>query len=648
MSGIFGCISREPDPALPQRLATLDQAMTHWGSDGHGQWHDTHCALGQRLLYNTPEALHERLPRWVESARLAITAEARIDNRDELCDQFDIPAAERPHTPDSELILRAYLRWGEASPDRLLGDWSFAIWHPDERRLFLARDHHGNTSLCYWTQGQHGQGATERFAFASAPEALHALGAPRRLNETYLAQLLISWPAYHGPQTIDLDIQRLPPAHALSLTPAGLRTWRYWRLEDTPELRLRRPEDYVEGFHEVYDQAVRCRLRSHRPVGVTLSGGLDSGSVTALAARALAERGERLTAFTAVPLFDTSRTVGPQRFGDETHYAAATAAHCGNVDHILLDSAGVTPLQGIHRTLALMSEPSHAASNFFWITDLLDQAQARGLGTLLTGQGGNATVSWTGAPKLRSVLGALRQSGWDQAAWKAALRRGLPLPLLRLIRRWQARRQDWSGAAIHTDFARRLDLAGLRVAAMGRDIRLTESWQGPRDMRFAIIQPEASRIGDLWARRGAVAGLEVRDPTLDKRVMAYCLSVPDPVFDGDSDVNRASGDKGGIDRWLIRAAMQGLLPDEVRLNRQRGRQSADLAGRLLAEADAIDQALALIDQPPVNGYLDLAKMRRAWADVRAEATAMSTHRAGSILLRGLMAGLFLLPRSEQP
>lgn len=344
-----------------------------------------------------------------------------------------------------------------------------------------------------------------------------------------------------------------------------------------------------------------------------------------------------------MPLFDTSKTVGPQRFGNETTYAAATAANCGNVDHVLLDSAGVTPLTGIRRTLALMSEPSHAASNFFWITDLVDQAQARGLGTLLTGQGGNATVSWIGAPELRSALGALRHSGSGRAGWKAVLRQTLPLPLLQRIRHWQARRQDWPGAAIHEAFTRRLDLAGLRIAAMWRDITLTERWRGPLDKRYAIIQPGASRVGDLWARRGAAARLEVRDPTVDPRVMAYCLSVPDPVFDGDC----SRGDKAPIDRWLIRAAMDGLLPDEVRLNRKRGRQSADLAGRLLAEAAAIDQALALIDQAPINGYLDLSKMRRAWADVLAEATPMSTHRAGSILLRGLMAGLYLLPNNAK-
>ena len=593
--------------------------MASWGPDGGDRWHDAHCGLGQALLFNTPEAVHERLPRWVAEARLAITAEARLDNRDELCDHFAIPPVERPTTPDGELILRAYLTWGEACPDRLLGDWSFAIWHPEERRLFLARDHQGNTSLCYWRQG-------DRLAFASDPQALHAIGAPRRLNELYLAQLLISWPAYHGPQTIDLDIQRLPPSHAITITPKGSRVWRYWRLEDTPELRLPTREDYVEGFLEVYDKAIRCRLRSHRPVGVTLSGGLDSGSVTALAARELAHTGRRLTALTAVPLYDTSQSVGTNRFGDETGFAAATAAAWGNVVHVPLESAGVTPVQGIQRQLALLSEPSHAASNYFWIHDLLDQARARGLGTLLTGQGGNATVSWTGAPELRSTLAAFRHSGL-----KAGIRRITPFWALRPWRRLRASGQTWSGSAIHPAFARRIGLDQQRIAALGSDPHAPDTWREPRDKRFAIIQPGAGRVGDLWARHGAAAGLEVRDPTLDKRVMTYTLSVPDPVFDAQE----------GTDRWLIRHAMTGLLPDEVRLNRRRGRQSADLAGRLLASAAEVEAALVAAEATPANNYVDVAKMRRAWADVRKEITVLSTHRAGTILLRGLMAAFFL-------
>ncbi|NCC94829.1 MAG: asparagine synthase, partial [Opitutae bacterium] len=382
----------------------------------------------------------------------------------------------------------------------------------------------------------------------------------------------------------------------------------------------------MQGFLEIYDRAVRDRLRSHRPIGVTLSGGLDSGSVTALAARALGEKGQRLTAFTAVPIYDTSQTVGPKRFGDETHFASLTAAHWPNVDHHLLSSAHITPIQGIRRNLAVMPEPAHAASNYFWITDLLDQAQAHGVGTLLTGQGGNATVSWTGAPALRSRWAAFQHGGM-----KEGVRRNLPLWALRPLLAWRMQRQQWSGASIRADFAQRIQLVQRRAAAIGSDITLQESWHGPRDKRCATIKPEGSRIGDLWARWSAIAGLEVRDPTLDKRVMAYTLAVPDPIFDSPD----------GANRWMMRAAMAGLLPDEVRLNRKRGRQSADLAGRLLASRDEVEAALATVDAAPANAYVDVAKMRQAWANVQAEATALTTHRAGTILLRGLLAGLFL-------
>jgi len=619
LSGIFGLTHLAGEPVAVDLLQTMQTAMACWGPDGHAIWHDGAAGLGQLHLYNTPESLWERLPRWLPEHNIAFTAEARIDNRAELCDLFAIPHTERPTTPDSDLILRAYFKWGDACPDHLLGDWSFAIWHPNERKLFLARDHHGNTSLCYWQQGNN-------FAFASAPQALYAIGAPRRLNELYLAQVLISWPAYHGPQTIDLDIQRLPPAHAMTVTPQGTRVWRYWWLEATPDLCLPSVDDYVEGFLEVYREAVHCRLRSHRPVGVTLSGGLDSGSVTALAARELASQGKRLTAFTAVPIYDTTHTVGRQRFGDETAYATATANFLGNVDHHLLDSAHITPIEGIRRTLAIMPELGHAASNFFWITDLLDQAQAHGLGTLLTGQGGNATVSWTGAPELRSRRAAFRYDGW-----KEGLRRTLPPWALRPLLQMRARRQDWSGAAIRRNFAHRMALAQRRIDAIGHDVTLPESWRSPRDKRYGIIQPGASRVGDLWAQRGAAAGLEVRDPTLDKRVMAYTIAVPDDLFDAQD----------GADRWLMRRAMAGLLPDEVRLNRRRGRQSADLAGRLLASAAEVEAALHTVDAAPARAYLDTAKMHRAWVDVQQETTALSTHRAGTILLRGLMAGVFL-------
>ena len=160
--------------------------------------------------------------------------------------------------------------------------------------------------------------------------------APRRLNELWLAQLLVSWPANQGPDTAYLDMHRLPPAHCMTITPERTRVQRYWYLEHTPELRLSSDDEYVEALLEIYTEAVRGCLRSHRPVGVSLSGGLDSGSVTALAARELRQQGKRLQAFTSAPAFSVSEMADENHFGDESPFAEATARFAGNVDHHLV------------------------------------------------------------------------------------------------------------------------------------------------------------------------------------------------------------------------------------------------------------------------------------------------------------------------
>ena len=487
MSGIFGLFQLHNAPLAVQDLHAMHEAMAHWGPDGTASWYDEHAGLGHCRLFNTPEAVHERLPHVTADCRLVITAEARLDNRDELCDLFGISHADCASMPDGELIRCAYERWGEACPDHLLGDWSFAVWHPRERRLFLARDHHGNTALYYLHDGR-------RFAFASDRKALLALpDVPRRLNELYLAQVLVAWSAYHRPDTIYLDIHRLPPAHTMTVTPDGVRVWRYWRLEDTPDLRLPTDEAYVEAFLDIFRQAVRCRLRSYRPVGVTLSGGLDSGSVTALAARLLAQEGKTLTAFTSVPLYDVTDTVSAQRFGDEWPFAAATACHAGKVEHIPIRAETVSPIASIQRMLDIHGEPLHAAGNHYWIMDLLVTAQQRGLGTLLTGQMDNGTISWTGLPSSKSLPSYLRRGAYWQALRQKVLRPLAPAWFQQRYRQWrqhgtwQLTDQPWRPyAAIHQDLVRRLRLHE-RMAEAGYDTTFSREWRDVRQARCAFI-----------------------------------------------------------------------------------------------------------------------------------------------------------------
>lgn len=619
MVTLFGLLRFDdgpPDDELPETLrrwaAGADPVST-WGGGG--------CGLGAAAAPGRPGTTAGTLPRWLPERGVAFLAAARLDNGDELRAQLALAPGD-----DGEVVLGAYLAWGEECPDRLLGDWSLAAWHPREKRLFLARDHHGNTALYF-----HWDEAKGRCTFASSLTALHAAGVPRRLNEPLLAQRLVSWTPDNGLQTFDLDLQRLPPAHALRLTAGGLRTWRYWRPEEVPELRLPRFDDYAEGLREVLGRAVRTRCRSSAPVGVTLSGGLDSGSVAVLAGRVLAQRGERLAAFTQVPVAEAAALVGPGRFGDETRFARLTAESLANVDHELLSSTGITPVQGLRQTLSVLGRPTHAASNAFWIADLLAAARDRGVGTLLTGQGGNATVSWTGAPALRSVPSAFFHGGW-----RAGVRHLLPFSTLRALAAWRNRTVDWSHTAIHPDFAQRLDLGGRQARAIGVDRSMPQTWRSPRDKRCAVLQPGSAEVGDLWAEQGAAYGVQVCDPTVDPRVVEYTLSIPDRFFQPRS----------GLDRRVLRRAMAGLLPDAVRLNPLRGRQAADLAARLHASGAEVEEALDEVSTGLAPDYLNLDAMRAAWRDVRDRPTPLTTHRAGTILLRGLMAGLWLNQRTR--
>ena len=155
--------------------------------------------------------------------------------------------------------------------------------------------------------------------------------------------------------------------------------------------------------------------------------------------------------------------------------------------------------------------------------------------------------------------------------------------------------------------------------------------------RYALIRPGASFLGSIWSENSAAHRLEVRDATFDKRVMEFAISIPDREFRSPD----------GISRWVLRAAMQGLLPDEVRLNRRLGMQAADVGDRLVASAAEVERTLDQLEASPLPGrYLDLARMRRVWDTLKQGVGPDTTHSAVTILTRGIMAGLHLIDRER--
>ena len=499
MSIIFGYINLTKKPVERTTLETMKKAMDFWGPDGEGLWIEDTCGLGNLLYYNTPEALYEKLPVTDISGNLVMTAGARIDNREKLFRIFDISLGRRLTMPDSALMLMAYEKWGDACSDHLVGDWALAIWDRRERKLFLARDHHGITALYYYK----GDGF---FVFSSSLKGILCLPqVPKKINEYKIAQLLVNWNE-GGPTTCYLDIMRLPPAHTLTVKDGKVATNRYWYLEHTPEVHLKNDQEYADMFLDLYTEAVRCRLRSHRPVGATLSSGLDSGSVCILAAKELAKQGKRLQAYTAVPLYDVPAP--PNRIGDEGPLAMALAEKLGNVDVTLCRAEGIGVLEGVEKMLEIVDEPTFAPSNANWIIDILQKTNSHKNGTLLIGQNGNGTISWPSGHILSK-------------------RRSLLIIKLRVLKQyiklqsgyWERRFIINKNISTKYNFKKQMVKAKLR-SYFRKD-------QSSSEIRMQVIRPGKIVIGDIWYQLGVCSKLSIRDPTVDLRLMKFLVGIPE-------------------------------------------------------------------------------------------------------------------------
>jgi asparagine synthase (glutamine-hydrolysing) len=413
----------------------------------------------------------------------------------------------------------------------------------------------------------------------------------------------------------------------------SITTQRYWCLEDTAELRLSNRDDYVNAFRELFDEAVRCRLRTKGQVAISLSGGLDSSSVAATAASFLKNYGQRLVAFSSVPISKTEPYVN-NRFGDEFPYAKATAQYSGNIELYPLSSNDISPINGIRRILEINIDPIHGACNLYWVLDIWQSAKAHDCKVLLNGSLGNGGISWPGdifSQPWSFLVSNIEQDVLIRALLiraKNGIKSALPSAFLSAIRHKKMERSNWiRETAIHPDFASRIKLLEQRLSDPDEF-----SLRTPIKQRCKVILPGKYMGGAFDAEVGAAFGLEIRDPTADARVLEYVLSIPDNIF---------IDPKTGNDRWLIRETMKGRLPDEVRLNRNRGRQAGDLVPRLRASADEVETTLSELATGPAAAYVDVAYMRQVWRMIQSDDTNDAFNKAITVLTRGIMAGLFV-------
>jgi asparagine synthase (glutamine-hydrolysing) len=644
LSAIFGLISPHGGGPPGRALLQMRSALAGHGGDGSSTWTGNGTGLGQELKRVTPEDLAERQPLISRDGQRVLVSDGRIDNRRELSGELGL-AWESPLIPDSAFIMAAYERWGEDCASRLIGSFSFAIWDEERKRLLLARSPFGAKTVFYHNAG-------EFVAFATMPKALFALSVPRRLNHQGIADLLVLVPPEPGASLYE-GIGSLEPGHLLTADRQGCRERAFWAPELRKELRLRSDQEYEEAFTELFDRVVADQLRSLNPVGMLLSGGLDSTSVAASAAPLLAKRGERLAAFTGAPMIGFREPDLPGWVLDEAALAGRVAARHGNVDHLVVRAQGLF-LDDLDRFFDAAEMPYTGTASRVWYEGIMAAAQRRDISVLLTGKSGNYTVSWPGTGLIRSLVG----KGRSRQAWREA-RAQSPTGGLKSTARIYARgglvarlpahaqlaitsrhyddpllnRGDWWSplSPINPEFAREQRVAE-RSRARDCDRWLLRRVDTPA-ARLRHLMDDVHHISGINGAYSALYGVDIRDPTGDARIAQFCLSLP------ESQCSRQ-----GVSRSLIRRAMADRLPAEIVTGSRHGIDTADWFERLSDARPTVDEELRLLERnETARAVLDLPRLR-GLADTLGSPPSDAYQRLldyRHVLERGLMAGRFL-------
>ena len=608
---ICGCLG---GAEAGDEVAAMLAAHAGHGRAGATHWADCGAAFGVRST-----AAPEASLRMHRDSGLVVAAAARLDDREGLCGLLNIPRAEQSGLTDADLILRAYMRWGRLCPERLLGDFAFAVWDRRRRELFCARDPVGVQPL-YYAQTPAG------LVFASTvAAAVAAPSVPDALDEAAVAVFLTRSTLGDGTTntstwTLFQAVRRTPPGHALVVkaeagrspgAPGGIRKKleRHWRPEQAPRARPASDEDYARQFLEIYQRAVRDRLRGADPVGVHLSGGLDSSSIAALAARALRREGRPPPlAFTWVPAPDSAPPQQPPAtehllVRDLCAREGLTALHCppspaGLVAVHLRDGA----YPGVHVHL---NEEA-----------VMRCAAARGVRVLLSGWGGDEGISFNGlgypaqllfSGRWRTLHAICAAQGWNLPGFLMEV--VAPLLHPRLPFHLQRRHPLW-GPHSHRARERRrwfIDPAFARRAKPPprRFFRPV----GTRRTQLLFMQSGSlSERMEGWAENGLRHGMEYRYPLLDRRVLEFALGLPSDQYW-----------RGRWRRWLMRYALS--LPDggaggAVLPDRLCWHQSKDDPIRHKATMDAFAESLpilrrrleALAHAPSRARYIDLPRL----------------------------------------
>jgi asparagine synthase (glutamine-hydrolysing) len=602
MCGICGiALPADSGRRLDERLVTrMRDTLVHRGPDGAGLFMGEGVALGHRRL-SIVDVAHGAQPMASDDGALQLVYNGEVYNHPALMSELEARGRRYRTHCDTETVLRLYEELGHRTPERLRGMFAFAVWDARRRELFLCRDRFGVKPLYY----VHAEDGT--LYFASEIKALLEAGAVRpTLNVGALPDFLANH-APSGDETLFAGVRRLPPGHTLTWRDGRVELREYWDLHFAPGAQAdpRSDEALVAEYAERFREAVRLRLMADVPLGMFLSGGIDSAAITAAMSR-LVDGPIR-----------TFSVAFAEREANELQYARLVADRYRTDHHEII----VSPAQFFEALPALVwhedepiAHPSSVALNF------VSRLAAEHVKVVLTGEGSDETLAGYNryrATLVNSAIGAQWERFAPAAVRLAVRERIAAMPGNSRVGRKLARTFLARSADLDTlyfdNFAvfARADQASLLSPAAREQVAGTDPYAAYHDalaatdgdtlLKRLLYADTKTYLHELLMKQDQMsmaASIESRVPFLDHPLVEFVATLPDRLKL-----------RGTTTKWILRRAMQHELPREI-LSRRKMGFPVPVGAWLRGEYRHLVDDLVLGERTLARGLFDPAALRR--------------------------------------
>lgn len=603
MVALCGAVSWREGPASTLDLGGVQRILAPYGQGR--TWNGTAGSCAVALGVQEPRTGPGSRPAMVEGAggTLVVCADATLSGRDELAQRLGLPTS----VSDADVALAAYDRWGRSFLQQLSG--SFALAVVDRRRggVLLARDHAGRRTLSVHERDGVVAFASTALALTGFPGVGHDLDLDRAVEVMLLA--------YSTDRTFVRGVRTVLPGTAMWIDSDGARAWRWWLPDGSPIVDAGSLSAHASALRERLEDAVAGSLTDAGNVGVMLSGGLDSTSVAAVAARRLAPR--TLTSYTSVP---PAGWAGPTQRGwipSERFAVEALGTRYPNLRPRFVEATGDSLFGHSEMLWELGSPPVRNALNIGWVLKCYGMAADEGVDVLLGGSAGNFAFSADGPMWLIELARRGRLLRMAGEAWKFS--KAFDIDIVKVLRRdllahafpgVQRRRAVRGGADPRSQWLEASAVSRDRLAGVDLDAMLPEL----SDPHPRALSRDAGRMflnfaaqAELFAAVQARWGVELRDPTADRRVVELAVTQPEWW-------RRHNGEW----RAIARAAMRDALPPEIVDRPTSGAQQPDWFDQLTTgRAEVIEELDALRSHPASCEVIDVAtldRLVRDWPD----------------------------------